>query len=118
MIIQPYVENAIWHGLLHRKEPGSKLNIHVWKTNGIINIEIEDNGIGREEAAARKSKTALTQKSHGMEITAQRLDIVNSLYNVNAKVKVTDIKDSGGKPAGTHVLLTLNDKTNDSHHSR
>ncbi len=117
MIIQPYVENAIWHGLMHRKEPGSALLIEVWKMDGAVYIKIEDNGIGREEAARRKSKSALSQKSHGMKITAQRLDIVNKLYNAGAKVEITDLKDQDGRPAGTHVLLKLNYKSHDSRDS-
>jgi ligand-binding sensor domain-containing protein len=111
MIIQPYVENAIWHGLLHRKEPGGKLDIRTWKNNGTLNIEIEDNGIGREEAKKRKSKTATKYKSHGMQITAQRLDIVNKLYNVNAAVTIRDIVDATGRPEGTVVLLSIHYKT-------
>jgi sensor histidine kinase YesM len=117
MIIQPYVENAIWHGLLHRKEPGARLEIHIWKNAETINIQIEDNGIGRKEAQKRKSKSAIKQKSHGMEITAQRLDIVNQLYNVNAKVTVTDLHGIDGIVSGTNVLLNLNYKKNDSHTS-
>ena len=117
MIIQPYVENAIWHGLIHRKEPGGKLDIQIWRNNGMLNIEIEDNGIGREEAKRRKSKSATRQKSHGMQITAQRLDIVNQLYGVNAAVTITDLQGPGGKAAGTIVLLNLQYKTDDSDHS-
>jgi len=111
MIIQPYVENAIWHGLLHRKEPGGKLDVRVWKDNNILNIEVEDNGIGRDEAKKRKSKTAIKQKSHGMQITAQRLDIVNKLYNVNAAVTIQDAVDANGCTEGTVVLLSIHYKT-------
>jgi hypothetical protein len=117
LIIQPYVENAIWHGLLHRKEAGGKLDIHLWKNNGTLYIEIEDNGVGRDEAMRQKSKTATKQKSHGMEITAERMNIVNKVYNVNAGVVITDLKDDSQKPAGTRVLITLKYKTNDSHNS-
>lgn len=116
LIVQPYVENAIWHGLLHRKEPGGKLDIHLWKNNGILYIEIEDNGVGRDEAMRQKSKTATKQKSHGMKITAERIDIVNKVYNVDAGVAITDVKnETGGN--GTRVLITLKYKTNDSHNS-
>jgi ligand-binding sensor domain-containing protein len=107
MIIQPYVENAIWHGLLHRKEPGGKLDIHIWKNNNMLNIEIEDNGIGREEAKRKKSKTATRQKSYGMEITTQRLEIVNRLYDVHATVAIKDLVNTDGKPEGTVILLNI-----------
>ena len=111
MIIQPYVENAIWHGLLHRKETGGKLDIRVWKNKEALKIEIADNGIGREEAKKRKSKTATRQKSHGMQITAQRLDIINKLYNVNAAVTIRDVVRETDPAAGTVVLLSIHYKT-------
>jgi ligand-binding sensor domain-containing protein len=117
MIIQPYVENAIWHGLLHRKQVGAKLDIKVWENGGIINVVIEDNGIGRNEAGIRKSKSAVRQKSHGMEITAQRLDIVNKLYNVNAKVTINDLVNEQGEATGTSVLLNLKYRKHDSRNS-
>jgi len=111
MIIQPYVENAIWHGLMHRKSPGGKLDIHIWKNNGKLHIEIEDNGIGREEAKKRKSKTAIKQKSHGMEITGQRLEIVNRLYDVQATVDIKDVMNGTNKTAGTIVSMNMVYKT-------
>jgi len=111
MIIQPYVENAIWHGLMHRKEPGGKLDIHIWKNNDSLNIEIEDNGIGRDEARKRRSKTATKQKSYGMEITTQRLEIVNKLYDVYATVTIKDLVKADGEAEGTAVLLNIKYKT-------
>ncbi len=117
LLIQPYAENAIWHGLLHRKEPGGKLDIHLWKNDDKLYIEIEDNGVGRDEAKRLKSKTATKQKSHGMKITAARMDIVNKVYNVNAGVAITDLKNDTGKQTGTRVLITLKYKTHDSPYS-
>ena len=117
LLIQPYVENAIWHGLLHRKEPGGKLDIRLWKNDDKLYIEIEDNGVGRDEAKRLKSKSATLQKSHGMKITAERMDIVNKVYNVNAGVIITDLKDTDQKQNGTRVLITLKYKTHESDHS-
>jgi hypothetical protein len=106
MLIQPYVENAIWHGLLHRKEPGGRIDIKLWKNTDTLYIEMEDNGIGREEAKRLKSKTATRHKSHGMTITAERMEIVNRIYNVDAGVTVSDIDDNRGK-TGTRVTITF-----------
>jgi sensor histidine kinase YesM len=117
LLIQPYVENAIWHGLMHRKEAGGKLDIRLWKNDEKLYIEIEDNGVGRDEAKRLKSKTATLQKSHGMKITAERMDIVNKVYNVNAGVIITDLKDTDQKQNGTRVLITLKYKTHDSYNS-
>lgn len=116
LLIQPYVENAIWHGLLHRKEPGGRIDIKLWKNNDTLYIEIEDNGVGREEAKRLKSKTATRQKSHGMKITAERMEIVNKVYNVNAGVTITDLENEKGN-TGTRVSITLKYRTHDSHYS-
>jgi len=116
MIIQPYVENAIWHGLLHRNEPGGKLKLNIWRMNGNLCIGIEDNGVGRIEASKLRSKFNAHKSSHGMKITADRLNIVNKVYGVNAEVQVSDIKENE-TITGTRVLLTLQYKTHDSNHS-
>ncbi len=117
LIIQPYVENAIWHGLLHRKDPGGRIDIKLWKNNGTFYIEIEDNGVGRDEAKRLNSKTATKQKSHGMKITAQRIEVVNKIYNVDAGVIISDLDDKTGS-SGTSVLISFKYKTHDSHNSR
>ena len=111
LIIQPYVENAIWHGLLHREKPGGRITIKIWKNVTELFIEICDNGIGRTASKNQQSKTSILHKSHGMKITAERLSIVNNVYNVNAKVEVTDLNDQNNS-SGTRVLLTLNYETN------
>ena len=114
MIIQPYVENAIWHGLLHRKEPGSKLEIDIWKNNGELFIKVQDNGVGREEAELLKSKFSSHKKSHGMKITAKRLDMVNKIYRVDARVKIDDLQNENRNATGTSVLLQLKYKASHS----
>ncbi|HXR82483.1 MAG TPA: hypothetical protein VN763_16270, partial [Saprospiraceae bacterium] len=82
----------------------------------LLHIQVEDNGVGRTEAARLKSKSATTHKSHGLKITAERMDIVNRIYNVDAKVDITDVQGSNGSPDGTRVSLTLLDKMYDSYH--
>ena len=74
LIIQPYAENAIWHGLMHKKENG-RLEIVLSLEENELNCIITDNGIGRKEAATLKSKTAVSHKSMGMRITAERIAI-------------------------------------------
>jgi two-component system LytT family sensor kinase len=107
MLMQPYVENAIWHGLLHRKTPGSKLNISVSKNGELMCICIEDNGIGRNNANALKSKFDTHKQSHGMQITQERLEIVNAVYGIDATAKVEDIVLENGISEGTRVTLTM-----------
>jgi ligand-binding sensor domain-containing protein len=111
LIIQPYVENAIWHGLLHRKSPGGKIAIDIWKENNKLMMQVTDNGVGRAEAAKLESKNNTQHKSHGMKITAERLAVVNEVYKVNARVAVTDLPDTVKGISGTQILLTIQYKT-------
>jgi len=77
LIIQPYVENAIWHGLLH-KESGGQLNLSVTMINeNMLECIIEDNGVGRAKAKELKSKSATTRKSLGMKLTEGRISLLN-----------------------------------------
>lgn len=107
MLIQPYVENAIWHGLMH-KEGGGKVSISVaQKDDKHLLINIKDNGIGREKANELKSRTGTTQKSFGMKINAERLDIIKQLYNLEAKIALEDLKNADQSAAGTSVSLEI-----------
>jgi tetratricopeptide (TPR) repeat protein len=107
MLLQPYVENAIWHGLLHKSEGGYVKILLTEKTSNTLEINIIDNGVGRRRAAEMESKSANTQKSYGMDITEQRLQTLNRLYKVNASATVTDLHDELGNEAGTMVTLVL-----------
>jgi putative methionine-R-sulfoxide reductase with GAF domain len=107
MIVQPFVENAIWHGLLHKTSPG-RLSIQCrMPKNGLLECVIEDNGVGREQARLLKSKSATTRKSLGMRLTEDRLTLLNQHAKLNAGVQIEDLKDDGGAPAGTRVTLHI-----------
>ena len=112
LIIQPYVENAIWHGLMHRKDPGGKISIRIWKENDELMMQVEDNGVGRKAAEKLKGKKNELHRSYGMQITAERLNIINDIYHVNAGVKVTDLYNEANENGGTRVLLTIKFRTN------
>lgn len=109
MLIQPYVENAIWHGLMHKKdESAGKVTINIKQKNNQLVCEIEDNGIGRERAEQIKAKKPGNHKpSMGMQITKDRIDLINQLYNTNTTVEIIDKKDEAGNPAGTKVIITI-----------
>ncbi|MBD2702755.1 histidine kinase [Spirosoma sp. BT702] len=107
LLLQPFVENAIWHGLMHKEEGGTVLiDVHQ-PQDGILQIEITDDGIGREKAAEYKSKSATKQKSFGMKITADRINLINQLYQIQTNIVVTDLVDTQGQPAGTKVTLSI-----------
>lgn len=107
MLLQPYVENAIWHGLMHKKDGVPKLKLHVLKRNGELRFEVEDNGVGREQSALLRSKRATDQPSHGTRITRERLELVERMHGLKAEVHYTDLKDLGHRAAGTRVTITI-----------
>lgn len=107
LIIQPYVENAIWHGLLH-KENNGHLSISVSMIgDSMLQCVIEDNGIGREKARILKSKTATSRKSLGMQLTENRLSLLNKHAELNASVEIIDLEDRDREPMGTKVILKI-----------
>jgi sensor histidine kinase YesM len=107
LLLQPYVENAIWHGLMHKKE-GGNIKIDVTQpSEHLLHIEITDNGVGRELAAAYKSKSATRQKSFGLKMTSERINIINQLYEMEADVTITDLKDAMNNATGTKVTIQI-----------
>jgi tetratricopeptide (TPR) repeat protein len=106
MLLQPFVENAIWHGLM-QKEGEGMITVEIKKENEeFLNISITDNGIGREKASEIKSKSA-THKSHGLKVTSQRIEMMNKLNSTGAQVHVIDLKDDQGHATGTKVELII-----------
>jgi hypothetical protein len=105
MLIQPYVENAIWHGLMHRAGEGL-LQISVRSSDGRLICVVEDDGVGRVKAAEQRSRSAGGKKSYGMAITRDRVALVKELYNIEAQVDVQDLVNDG-EGVGTKVVLTL-----------
>ena len=107
MLIQPYVENAIWHGLLHKETRGVLTITFERHNENKLTVTIADDGIGREKAAELKSKQVLKKKSYGMQITEDRIAIINRIQNINATSEIIDLKDKAGNAAGTKVLLEI-----------
>jgi sensor histidine kinase YesM len=107
LLIQPYVENAIWHGLMHKKE-GGLVNIHIAiEDEHLLHIEISDNGIGREQASAYKSKSVTRQKSFGLKMTSERIGVINHIYQTNTSVQIIDEKDAMNNACGTTVIIEI-----------
>jgi LytS/YehU family sensor histidine kinase len=104
LLIQPYVENAIWHGLM-LKEGEKSLRLRISPYNGHLLITIEDNGIGRKKAAEMKTKDNRKNRSYGMQITRDRIELINKTLGINARVKVEDLTLRNGEPAGTKVHI-------------
>lgn len=106
MMVQPYVENAIWHGLMPM-EKGGQLKVGFAQTANQLVVSVEDNGIGRQRSQAMKTMQRSPQRSHGMKVTAERLAILNKKVDGEAKIIVSDLTDKQDKPCGTRIDLIL-----------
>ncbi len=106
MVIQPYIENAIIHGVVHKTSPGH-ITIRFQETKSRMLCSIQDNGVGRAKAAEIKRQSGLNTKSRGMMITKERLEILNKKSDEKFSIKVIDLKDANGYPAGTRVELLI-----------
>ena len=106
MIVQPYAENAIWHGLMPKKE-GGILTIHISQEDDTaVYIVIRDNGIGRTKAAELKMKQSPEHQSIGTKITGERIALLNERQHQSAHVDIVD-EFTDGQAAGTIVTIKL-----------
>ena len=105
LIIQPYAENAIWHGLMHKEEKGH-LQIELYEEENMLCCKITDDGVGRKKAVELKSKSASTHKSMGMQITANRITMLQKEKN-SPTIKITDLILPDGTGGGTEVLIKI-----------
>jgi len=104
MLLQPYVENAVWHGLRYKKEKG-KLEIHIrQKDYETVEISISDDGIGRKKSKELKTDNQIKQKSKGMNNIKKRIAILNEMYTDKVDVFIDDLHSD---TSGTKVVLTL-----------
>ena len=106
MLIQPYVENSICHGLMPGEAKGL-IKIDLKLKKDYISCIIEDNGIGREAAQEKKSKCENKHNSLGTQIVSSRLNLVNALYGTSLKTVYTDLKNSNGEAEGTRVEIHI-----------
>jgi len=109
LLLQPFAENAIWHGLMHKEGQG-KLEFELSVDDKVLTCAISDNGIGRKKAAALKSKSAEKQKSLGLQITKERLALLNEELAHETFFHIDDLFDNEGRPSGTRVTLKINYK--------
>jgi LytS/YehU family sensor histidine kinase len=106
MLIQPYVENSICHGLIPAENKGV-IKIDLKLKDEYISCTIEDNGIGREAAMEKKRKSENNHSSLGTQIVTSRLDLVNALYGTSLKTIYTDLKNDDGESEGTRVEIQI-----------
>lgn len=105
MLIQPYLENAIWHGLRYREKDGF-LRLGINQKAEYLEVQIEDNGIGREESQRLKTSNQKDYTSTGISNTKERIELLNKLYKTQLKVTIADLKE-GTAAIGTKVTLQI-----------
>lgn len=101
MLLQPYVENAIRHGVRYLENQKGVISITARKENGFLIGEIDDNGIGRTKAAELKSSMHIEYQSRGMQLSRRRAE----LYNIGQQI--VDKKDSNGIATGTTIIISI-----------
>ncbi len=109
MLIQPYIENAVWHGLRYKKEYGH-LSINIRNENHHLVATIEDDGIGRKNSQKLKTENQKLHNSRGIKNIEERLKILNKVYKTNYRIQVEDIDKQSHE--GTRVTIHI---PNNSH---
>jgi tetratricopeptide (TPR) repeat protein len=102
MITQPFIENSIEHGQLHSVKNG-QIHVDMTEHNGQLEITITDNGVGRKKSA--QTKKIRTHKSMAIDITKERIEILNKKYKFNGSLTFSDLDDR--KESGTLVKIVL-----------
>jgi ligand-binding sensor domain-containing protein len=107
LLFQPFAENAVWHGLMHKKDPG-RLDIHLKIEHNMLICIIEDNGVGRSFSLSQESPYVKKGKSMGIQITRDRLALINGDSGTErSDFVIHDLYDEVGQAAGTKVILSV-----------
>jgi len=106
MIVQPFVENAMLHGIMHREDGGEVIIAFVQHIDW-LEILIEDNGVGREKSAEYKSKNTEPHHSIGIEVATKRLQALKKNNDTPAGITITDLKNTTGSGIGTRVIIAI-----------
>lgn len=106
MLLQPFVENAIWHGIQHKKTDG-EVWIRIGRDDQHLVCEIQDDGIGRVAARKIQEKSNRVHRSLGMKITKDRIQMMNETQGTPARIEIIDLYGEGGRATGTKVVVYL-----------
>ena len=109
LLLQPFCENAIWHGLMNKEGKGH-LTITIMKENEYLNCVIRDDGIGRAKAGELNKGSAKKEKSMGLKITTERLSLFNQDKEGHTFYEIDDVTDENGDVTGTKVSVRIRHK--------
>jgi ligand-binding sensor domain-containing protein len=105
MLIQPYVENSLRHGLRHRTGNGGFIWIKIIQEGSRIAFVVEDNGVGRDQAGRYKTREHIEYQSRGMSLTADRIRLINVVNKESIDVEIIDLKNTQDEASGTRVII-------------
>lgn len=114
LLLQPFLENAIWHGIVPKGRRG-KVRIQIEPVQDAIRVMIIDDGIGRTASQAAKAKLITTRKSHATDIVHERIELLNQHRKLPFKFWIVDREDAEGRPEGTTVFFILPSNFKESH---
>ncbi|GAB3893361.1 hypothetical protein GCM10028803_07400 [Larkinella knui] len=106
MIIQPYIENAILHGIAYKKSRGN-ITVCIQPNGQGLECSVEDDGVGRRKAGELKSKTVASHQSVGLKVTEERLQLISQQTGQPSQVVILDKVDANQQPTGTKVAIHL-----------
>ena len=105
MLLQPFVENSIRHGLRYREDVKGRVFIRFVENESYLICTIEDNGVGRMKALEYKSISPIEYQSRGMTLTNRRVEMINRVRTAPMLIEVEDIETGDHQPAGTRITL-------------
>ena len=105
VIIQPFVENSILHGLRHRNDTNGLLKISFTLRDSALECRVQDNGIGRLEAGLINKRKDKQYKSQGIKIIDEKIQTLKEINNIDIRVYIEDNRDEGGQASGTTVII-------------
>ena len=107
MILQPFVENCVRHGIRYRQDDNGRITIAFRKFGSFLDCEIEDNGIGRKLALSHKSKNPIEYQSKGISLTTDRVALLNQNMARPISIHIYDLEDGSGIGTGTRVIISF-----------
>jgi len=107
LLLQPYVENSLRHGIRYKQNGTGKAFISFALNGNTLICRITDNGIGRDKAAQYKNNQHIEYQSKGMSLTAQRIDLLNRINEGKITIEIVDLKSQSGESAGTEVIIKI-----------
>ena len=107
MLLQPYVENSLRHGIRNKKGGGGIVVVNFTQQNNILICTITDNGVGRAAALLLKSKEHIEYQSKGMLLTERRIELLNTSLENNITIEVKDLMNDAGESSGTEIVIRI-----------